>query len=157
MLIPPFASARRRLPWLILLLIIGMMTASLVGQFEQTIEKVAVLTFFMPMIAGMTGNTGTQSFALVIRGLTSGQLTRDKYWQILRQEGMVGIIISTVCSLLILGMVSPLETRFILGTCCRLFLMVHPFNWIPCRHAYSDLAAGGKGRSAVASGPLSQH
>lgn len=104
-LIPPFASARRRLPWLVLLLIIGMMTASLVGQFEQTIEKVAVLTFFMPMIAGMTGNTGTQSLALVIRGLTSGQLTRDKYWQILRQEGLVGIIISTVCSLLIVGMV----------------------------------------------------
>ena len=104
-LIPPFASAGRRLPWLILLLIIGMMTASLVGYFEQTIEKVAVLTFFMPMIAGMTGNTGTQSLALVIRGLTSGQLTRDKYWQILRQEGLAGIIISTVCSLLIVGMI----------------------------------------------------
>ena len=102
---PPFASAGRRLPWLILLLIIGMMTASLVGYFEQTIEKVAVLTFFMPMIAGMTGNTGTQSLALVIRGLTSGQLTRDKYWQILRQEGLAGIIISTVCSLLIVGMI----------------------------------------------------
>lgn len=104
-LIHPLASARRRLPWLVLLLVIGMMTASLVGQFEQTIEKVAVLTFFMPMIAGMTGNTGTQSLALVIRGLTSGQLTRDKYWQILRQEGIVGIIIGTVCSLLIVGMV----------------------------------------------------
>lgn len=104
----PFASARRRIPWLTLLLFIGMLTSTLLSAFEDTINKVAALAFFMPMIAGMTGNTGTQSLALVIRGLSSGQLTRDKYKQILKQEGAVGIIIATVCSLLIVATVSLL-------------------------------------------------
>jgi magnesium transporter len=83
-----------------------MLTASILSTFEETIEKVAALAFFMPMIAGMTGNTGTQSLALVIRGLANGQLTRERYWQILRQEGVVGVIIGLVCSLLILGIVT---------------------------------------------------
>ncbi|QKG85166.1 magnesium transporter [Kroppenstedtia pulmonis] len=111
----PFSSARRRIPWLVLLLFIGMFTASILGSFERTIEQVTALTLFMPMIAGMTGNTGTQSLALVIRGLSSGQLTRDKYWQILKQEGIVGIIIGTVCSLLIIGMVTFWKGDVFLG------------------------------------------
>ncbi|MFC4076923.1 magnesium transporter [Salinithrix halophila] len=111
----PFSSARRRIPWLVLLLCIGMMTANLLGFFEHTIEKVAVLTFFMPMIAGMTGNTGTQSLALVIRGLATGQLTRSQYLRILRQEGFVGIIIGLVCSVLIFGLVTLWQDNLVLG------------------------------------------
>ncbi|PTM59730.1 magnesium transporter [Desmospora activa] len=111
----PFASARRRIPWLLLLLLIGMGTASILSAFEATIDKVAALAFFMPMIAGMTGNTGTQSLALVIRGLASGQITRDRYWQILRQEGVVGVIIGVVCSLLIIGIVTLLMGNPYLG------------------------------------------
>jgi magnesium transporter len=111
----PFSSARRRIPWLILLLFIGMFTANLLGCFQTTIEQVSALALFMPMIAGMTGNTGTQSLALVIRGLSSGQLTRDKYMQILRQEGIVGMIIGTVCSLLIIALVTLWQGNPYLG------------------------------------------
>ncbi|OYD09169.1 magnesium transporter [Paludifilum halophilum] len=114
-LIHPFSSARRRIPWLVLLLFIGMLTASLLSSFEKTIEQVTILTLFMPMIAGMTGNTGTQSLALVIRGLSSGQLTRDKYKQILKQEGIVGIIIGTVCSFLIITIITVWKGDFSLG------------------------------------------
>ncbi|SDW68779.1 magnesium transporter [Marininema mesophilum] len=111
----PFSSARRRIPWLILLLCIGMLTASLLGFFQGTIKKVAILATFMPMISGMTGNTGTQSLALVIRGLSTGQLTRDRYFQILRQEGFVGVIIGMVCSLFIFGLVTFWEGDWVLG------------------------------------------
>ncbi|SMO61789.1 magnesium transporter [Melghirimyces algeriensis] len=111
----PFSSARRRIPWLILLLFIGMLTATLLSSFENTINKVAALAYFMPMIAGMTGNTGTQSLAIVIRGLSSGQLTKDKYIRILKQEGLVGVIIGTVCSILIIAMVTLLQGSLSLG------------------------------------------
>ncbi|MFP3359992.1 magnesium transporter, partial [Planococcus sp. SIMBA_143] len=53
----PFSSAKKRLPWLIILLFLGMMTASLIGQFEVTLDKVPLLAVFIPLIAGMAGNT----------------------------------------------------------------------------------------------------
>ncbi|MDA8354004.1 MAG: magnesium transporter [Firmicutes bacterium] len=111
----PFSSARRRIPWLVLLLFIGMLTATMLSTFENTINRVAALAYFMPMVAGMTGNTGTQSLALVIRGLSSGQLTRDKYLHILRQEGITGVMIGTVCSVLIFFMVTLLYGKLSLG------------------------------------------
>ncbi|MCS1350173.1 magnesium transporter [Mechercharimyces sp. CAU 1602] len=111
----PFSSARLRIPWLLLLLLIGVFTANLLGFFEHTIQQVAALTFFMPMIAGMTGNTGTQSLALVIRGLSTGQLTRDKYLRVLGQEGIVGMIIASICSTIIIAVVTFLEGNIYLG------------------------------------------
>ncbi|MFC4546390.1 magnesium transporter [Paenactinomyces guangxiensis] len=105
-LVNPFQSARRRIPWLILLLCIGMATANLLGLFEKTIQLLPVLTVFMPMIAGMTGNTATQSLALIIRGLSSHQLHRENYKKVLRQEGFVGMIIGAICSTLIIAAIT---------------------------------------------------
>ena len=62
-------AAYRRLPWLILLLFIGLISGSIISGYENTLQKVVALTYFMPMISGMTGNTGTQSLAVVVRGL----------------------------------------------------------------------------------------
>ena len=63
-------AAYRRLPWLILLLFIGLISGSIISGYENTLHKVVALTYFMPMISGMTGNTGTQSLAVVVRGLS---------------------------------------------------------------------------------------
>src|SRR5690606_28356111 len=90
-----WSVTRRRLPWLVMLLFIGMFTATILQNFERTIEQVTALTYFMPMIAGMTGNTGTQSLAMVIQGLTSGKISRETMWGMLRQEFFVSIIIGT--------------------------------------------------------------
>src|SRR5690606_27288271 len=109
------ASARRRIPWLMLLLFIGVLTSKLVGFFEDTISRLTALAFFMPMVAGMTGNTGTQSLALVIRGIASGELTRDKYGRFILQQASVGLIIGTVCSLLIVGVLYGMENDLRLG------------------------------------------
>src|SRR5690606_25439046 len=111
----PLASARRRIPWLMLLLFIGVLTSKLVGFFEDTISRLTALAFFMPMVAGMTGNTGTQSLALVIRGIASGELTRDKYGRFILQQASVGLIIGTVCSLLIVGVLYGMENDLRLG------------------------------------------
>jgi magnesium transporter len=63
---------------LILLLFIGLISGSIISGFEGTLDDVVALAFFMPMIAGMTGNTGTQSLAVIVRGLISRDL--DKKW-----------------------------------------------------------------------------
>lgn len=98
LLVHPVRSARKRIPWLIVLLVIGIVTADLISLFEDTIHLLPILTLFMPMIAGMTGNAATQSLALTIQGLSSDQLTPKNYNKVIRQEGITGTIIGAVCS-----------------------------------------------------------
>ena len=97
----PFVAARRRLPWLLLLLIIGLVSGGIIERFEATLESVVALAFFMPMIAGMTGNTGTQSLAVVVRGLVSENLNFKKSMKLLLRELIVGIIIGISCAVVI--------------------------------------------------------
>lgn len=100
-------ASYRRLPWLILLLFIGLISGSILGQFEETLESVVALIFFMPMIAGMTGNTGTQSLAVVVRGLVTNDLDRKTLFKLIWRELNVGIIIGITCGILIfiIGMI----------------------------------------------------
>ncbi|MBM7649408.1 magnesium transporter [Bacillus ectoiniformans] len=94
-------AAFRRLPWLILLLFIGLVSGSIISGYEDTLQKVVALTFFMPMIAGMTGNTGTQSLAVVVRGLASRDIDMKTVMSLVAREFGVGLIIGTTCGLLI--------------------------------------------------------
>ncbi|MCD5407433.1 MAG: magnesium transporter [Desulfotomaculum sp.] len=96
-----FTAAYRRLPWLILLLFIGLISGSIISLFENTLHAVVALAFFMPMIAGMTGNTGTQSLAIVIRGLVTHDIDRKIIIKLIWREVGVGIIIGIICSVLI--------------------------------------------------------
>jgi len=96
-----YVAAWRRLPWLILLLIIGLVSGSIIAGFSDTLEKVVALAFFMPMIAGMTGNTGTQSLAIVVRGLASDNIEGKQIFNLILRELKVGIIIGITCGVLI--------------------------------------------------------
>ncbi|MCF6409415.1 magnesium transporter [Pseudalkalibacillus salsuginis] len=97
----PVVAAYRRLPWLILLLFIGLISGSIISGFEATLEQVVALTFFMPMIAGMTGNTGTQSLAVVVRGLVSEDLNIREVFKLIFRELWVGMLIGITCGILI--------------------------------------------------------
>ncbi len=74
----PLSAAKKRLPWLIILLFLGMFTASLIGRFEDTLSQVAILAVFIPLIAGMAGNTGTQALAVAVRSIATGELEKGK-------------------------------------------------------------------------------
>lgn len=111
----PFVSAYRRLPWLILLLFIGLISGGIISRFEATLESVVALTFFMPMIAGMTGNTGTQSLAVVIRGLASEDLDFKAASKVVVRELWVGVLIGITCSILITIIAFVWRGSFVLG------------------------------------------
>ncbi|MEK3786571.1 magnesium transporter [Paenibacillus sp. FSL K6-1230] len=98
---PALTASLRRLPWLVLLLFIGLVSGSIIAGFEDTLTQVVALAFFMPMIAGMTGNTGTQSLAVIVRGLASERLNRRKLWKLLLRELQVGVTIGACCGVLI--------------------------------------------------------
>lgn len=97
----PFVAASRRLPWLVLLLFIGLVSGGIISRFESTLEAVVALAFFMPMIAGMTGNTGTQSLAVVVRGLAYEDLDFKAASRLVMRELWVGVLIGITCSILI--------------------------------------------------------
>ncbi|RPF52121.1 magnesium transporter [Aquisalibacillus elongatus] len=94
-------SARKRLPWLIILLFLGMITASLIGQFENTLEQVAILAVFIPLIAGMAGNTGTQALAVTVRGIATGDAMSEGVLKRLKRETLTGLITGVVCGIVI--------------------------------------------------------
>ncbi|MFW6320056.1 MAG: magnesium transporter [Bacillota bacterium] len=72
-------AAFHRLPWLVILLILGIFISLLMSRFEATIDKVAVLIIFQPLILGMAGNTGTQSLAVTVRGISKAYFDDKSY------------------------------------------------------------------------------
>ena len=110
-----FTASVRRLPWLILLLFIGIISGSIISSFETALQKAVSLAFFIPMIAGMTGNTGTQSLAVVVRGLVSNDIDRRTLYRLIFRELGVGLIIGTICGLLISVIAYVWQENLVLG------------------------------------------
>jgi magnesium transporter len=110
-----FVAAARRLPWLILLLFIGLISGSIISSFENTLEQVVAIAFFMPMIAGMTGNTGTQSLAVVVRGLITHDIEKGVILRLITRELGVGVTIGITCAILISIIAYVWQGSFILG------------------------------------------
>ncbi|WP_409291837.1 magnesium transporter [Peribacillus sp. SCS-37] len=108
-------AARKRLPWLVILLFLGMFTASLIGRFEETLNQKAILAVFMPLIAGMAGNTGTQALAVVVRGIATGDLKTESKWKLILKEGSTGLLIGLSCGILVTFVVYFWQDDFYLG------------------------------------------
>ncbi|MGL5244935.1 MAG: magnesium transporter, partial [Sarcina sp.] len=85
-------SVKSRLPWLFVNLITAILASSVVSMFEGTISKVVVLATFMPIVAGMGGNAGTQTLTIIVRGIALGELTPKNSKTILFKEISVGIV-----------------------------------------------------------------
>lgn len=94
-------AAFRRLPWLIFLLFIGIFSANIISNFADTLNKVVALSFFMTMITGMTGNTGTQSLAVVVRGLSTRDIDKKMVIRLLFRELGVGLLVGLINGILI--------------------------------------------------------
>jgi len=96
--------SRARLPWLITALFGGILAASVINQFESSLEKVIALSFFFPVIMAMGGNTGIQTSTVVIRGLATGNISLASTGKRLWMEMRVALINGLTCGL-ILGLI----------------------------------------------------
>ncbi|HET7275373.1 MAG TPA: magnesium transporter [Longimicrobiaceae bacterium] len=84
-------AVRSRLPWLFVNLLTACGAASVVWYFEGTIAAVPLLAVWMPVIAGMGGNTGTQALAVTVRRLAISQETASRRWSVVGKELLVGL------------------------------------------------------------------
>ena len=89
---PVLRATKRRLIWLSINLGTAFLAASVVGQFEGTIDKLVALAVLMPIVAGMGGNAGTQVLALMVRGLALGQVGASNIKTLLWKEARVGLL-----------------------------------------------------------------
>jgi magnesium transporter len=88
---PARESLRKRLPWLGINLLTAFLAAAVVGLFEGTIDLFPVLAVFMPIVAGMGGNAGTQTLTVIVRGIALGELTWSNSRKALLKEAVVGL------------------------------------------------------------------
>jgi len=92
---------RARLPWLLIGMAGGMISANIIGVFD--ISENPGMAIFMPLIAAMGGNVGVQSAALVVKALANQSALDETLWQKLWKELRVGLINGLVCSTIILS------------------------------------------------------
>ena len=94
-------SMKKRLPWLLILLCLGLGVSTVAGMFEKVMKQLTLIVFFQSVVLGMSGNSGTQSLAVTIRVLMDEELTGKERLKMVWKEARVGF-----CDGLLLGLVS---------------------------------------------------
>jgi magnesium transporter len=83
--------ARLRMPWLVTTCIAEVVVGAIVHRFEATLSQAVALASFMPLIAAMGGNVGTQSSTLCVRGLATGHLALKDWRRVTHREFLAGL------------------------------------------------------------------
>ena len=130
---PLHQSMKKRLPWLITLLGLGLVVSTVVGRFEVVMSALTILVAFQSLVLDMAGNCGTQALAVTIRVLSDEALTpREKFGLVLKEarvgmsNGLVmGMIATLFCGLFIyFGRGLGLGTCFLLSGCIGISLTI---------------------------------
>lgn len=99
-------SVRKRLPWLFILLVMGLGVSATVGLFESIVAQLPVIMCFQSLILDMAGNVGTQSLAVAIRVLMDKQISGKQKAALVLKESRVGLangMILGILSFLVIG------------------------------------------------------
>ena len=94
-------SVLSRLPWLIITIFGGLLSASVLAKFQGTISANATLAMFMPLLTGMGGNVGTQSSTITVRNIATHVIEGTGILRTLIHEISVGLFVGIVCSVLV--------------------------------------------------------
>lgn len=93
----------KRIVWLTILLFASVLSTFILSKAENTLATISILTVFMPMITASAGNAGSQTTALLIRGLSLGTIKTKDFFKALRKELIVGILVGGSLSLVCYG------------------------------------------------------
>ncbi|NHZ86035.1 MAG: magnesium transporter [Planctomycetia bacterium] len=96
-----WGNAKSRFPWLFATWIGGIFTMSIIGFFENTLQSIITLAAFIPIIAGMGGNIGTQSSTIIVRGIATGRIDFGSDLKLILKELSVGLILGLTYGLLL--------------------------------------------------------
>jgi magnesium transporter len=104
---PLLELVHKRVVWLVVLFIGGLLTITAMGMFEESIQRYMILALFVPLIIASGGNSGSQAATLTIRALAVGDLDVRDWWHVCRRELVTGLMMGTVLGLigLVVGLV----------------------------------------------------
>jgi magnesium transporter len=100
-------SLKKRFPWLLVLLALGIVVSTVVGAFEKVVAQLTLIVAFQSLILDMAGNVGTQSLAVTIRVLTDENLSFKQKFHLVTKETRVGFFNGTLlgaASFLLVGL-----------------------------------------------------
>ena len=126
-------SVQKRLPWLVLLLGLGMLVSSVVSLFEAVVAQLTIVMIFQSMILDMSGNVGTQSLAVTIRVLMDEHLTAREKGHLVWKECRIGATNGFFLAIVALGGVGvylmavkhqPAAAAFAISGCIGISLIV---------------------------------
>lgn len=128
-----FVSVKKRLPWLIILLFLGICVSSIVGIFETVVAILPIVICFQSLILDMAGNVGTQSLAVTIRVLADDQVSGADKLRLVTKEMRIGffngLFLGIMAFMFIGGYIcifkhNPVHYAFLISGCVGLSLMV---------------------------------
>ena len=128
-----FVSVKKRLPWLIILLFLGIGVSSIVGIFETVVAILPIVICFQSLILDMAGNVGTQSLAVTIRVLADDQVSGADKLRLVTKEMRIGffngLFLGIMAFMFIGGYIwvfkhNPLYYSFLISGCVGLSLVV---------------------------------
>ncbi|MCR5786436.1 MAG: magnesium transporter [Acholeplasmatales bacterium] len=122
-----YGSVKKRIPWLIILMFLGLLVSSVVGGFEHVIKALPVIVFFQSMVLDMAGNVGTQSLAVTIRAISDDNHDTKKTLRLIIREIQIGFVNG-----LVLGIFTCLFATLYLGVTRKTIELDVAFSWFEC-------------------------
>lgn len=96
-----FTIARKRVSWLLILLVTNTLTSTVIHGYEDVLERVVALTAFIPLLIDTGGNVGAQSSTVVIRGLNTEEVRIQQALSVVRREAIAGALLGTMLALIV--------------------------------------------------------
>lgn len=93
---PFFGLVKKRIGWLVILFFGEMLTATAMAFYNEEMEKVIILTNFIPLIISTGGNSGTQASTLIIQAMALGEVTLKDWWRVMRREILSGLMLGVI-------------------------------------------------------------
>ena len=114
-----FSSIKKRIPWLIILVILSILVSTLISCFEHVVATIATIMFFQSLVLDMAGNVGTQSLAVTVRVISDSDISKKEERKLMFKEIRVGftngIILAIVSFVSILAFLAIKHEEIIVG------------------------------------------
>jgi magnesium transporter len=101
----PVAIVKKSIPWILGLMVLGIVSTFTINQFQGTLESVVILTAFIPAIMNTGGNTGNQSVAIITRAIAVKDITLKDVSFVIQKELKVAILTSFITALFTFGLI----------------------------------------------------
>lgn len=96
---PVWEHARRRIFWLLILMVSGMVNGSILSNYEKAFVAIPILVSFIPVLTDTGGNSGSQTSTLIIRGMVVGELDAKNIFKILWKELCIALICGSILAI----------------------------------------------------------